>query len=290
MSDPVTDQCGKYVAIADRGGTSVHVFGNKGEVGNYKTEHDISKIEVSSRGVTAVMMQEGEVNYIRFYDQDGTKLDISFNRSVKKIGYLLDMTLSNDGQKVVISCLTVNNGDLVSKIGCYNFDNVGDNSDDNCVGGYKYDKGIVAPKVVFLNNDTFCVYKDNGFSIYSMKERPSIVKEIKLKDTIQSILYNQNYTAVVVQSADGTAKHLLLYNLKGKLVLDKPVDFDYKKIYMTDQEIIMYNDVNCVIMRMNGKQKFKGSFKTELSGVYPINNLDQYYVIDGTKLSDMKLN
>lgn len=288
MSDPISDQCGNYIAIADRGGNSVHIFGSKGETGSFKTLYNITKIEVSYRGVTAVMMQEGERYYIKLYDQDGTDL-LDFKRSVKQIGYPLDMSLSNDGQKMVLSCLAVSNGDLVSKVGCYNFDNVGENVEDNYVGGYKYNKGIVAPKIVFLNNDTFCVYRDNGFSIYSMKERPSVVKEINLKGTIQSILYNQKNTAVIVQSEDGSVRHLMLYNLKGKLVLNKPIDFDYKKIYMTDQEFIMYNDMNCIIMRMNGNQKFKGTFKTELAGIYPINNLDEYYLISETKLSDMKL-
>lgn len=288
MSDPIADRCGKYVVIADRGGTSIHIFNEKGETGSYSTEYDITMVRVASQGVVAALMQEGKNNYIRLFDQDGTKL-IEFSRSVNIIGYPLDLSLSKDGNKMVLSCFTVSKDDIVCKIGCYNFSNVGGNYTNSYVGGFTSKEGNVAPRVIFLNNENFCVYKDDGFVIYSMKELPSEVKAVDLKGKILSVLHNESRIGVVLQPEDGSAKHLMLYDLKGKLVLDKQLDFDYKKISLTDREIIMYNDLNCIILRMNGKLKFKDTFQTAVSAFYPINGIDRYYMVSETKLSDIQL-
>lgn len=288
MSDPITDICEQYVVIADRGGKSVNVYNNKGKAASYETPYEITKVEVARQGVVAALMEEGDANYIELYDLDRTLLGEAGN-TINNAGFPLDMSLSNDGKKLGLICLSITKGDLVSFLACYNFSEVGDNYLNKFVGGGNFDKGIVASKVEFLNNNTFCVFKDNGFMLYSMKEIPSDIKEIKLEGNIQSILYNEKYVGVVLETPDGSSRNLKVYNLKGKLVLDKAIDFEYKQIYITDEEIIMYNDLSSVIMKMNGKIKFSHTFKSNITGFYPINNLDHYYLISETKLSDVQL-
>ncbi|MDD3173859.1 MAG: DUF5711 family protein [Herbinix sp.] len=288
MSDPIADTCGKYVVIADKGNNSVHIYNEKGEVGSFATLYDIVKVEVAYQGVVAALMEEGDTNYIILYDSDGTKLDEAKN-TVNNAGFPMDISLSDDGKKLVAIYLSVSEGDIVSNVVFYNFGDVGDNYTNQIVGGYIFDKGIVSPRAAFLNNDTVCVYKNNGFVIYSMKEKSKDVHEENLKGKIQSILYNKNYTGVVLESEDGTAKRLMLYNLTGKKVLDKTLDFDYKRIFMTDEEIIMYDDASCIIMKVNGKVKFKYTFEGNISDFYPINNLDRYYLINETKLSEIQI-
>ena len=288
MSDPIADTCGQYVVIADRGGKSVHIYNNKREVGSYSTDYEISRVSVADQGVVAVLMEEGDKNYITLYDVDGTDL-VKFDRDVNVIGYPMDMSLSEDGQKLVLSCLSVAKGDLECNVGFYNFSDVGKNYTNRYVGGYSFKKGILSPRVKFLNNDTVCVYKENGFVIYSMKQMPIDLKEVNFKEKIKSIIYNKSYTGVVLESADGSSKHLMLYNLKGKQVLDKTFNFEYTKILMTDKEIIMYNDLNCMIMKTSGKIKFQHKLDNAISVFYPINNLDRYYLIQEGKLSEIQL-
>jgi hypothetical protein len=288
MSDPIADVNGQYVAIADRGQKSVRVFNKKGEAGSFKVLYEITDVEVaSSQGVTAVMMTKGENNYFSLYDVDGTVLSEGEN-TVNNAGYPLDIDLSEDGTKLVVIYMSVVSGDLVSNVTCYNFTDVGKNKTDNCAGIFT-SKGIMAPKVVFLNNDTFCSFKDDGILLCSMKELPKKIDEITLKGNIRSVLYNKNYAGVVLSTPDGSSKKLMLYNLKGKLVLDKTIDFEYTNIFLTDEEIIMYNDTTCVVMKMDGKVKFRHTFENSISAFYPINNLDRYYLIGEKKLYDIQL-
>lgn len=288
MSDPITDVCGSYAVIADRGGMSVHIFNDKGEAGSLTMLYRITDVEVASQGVVAVMMEEGENNHCNLYDTDGTLL-VEVPNTINNAGYPLDITLSNDGTKLVVIYLTVTSGDLISNVTCYNFTGVGDNFENKIVGNYTSSKGVLAPKVVFLNNDTFCSFKDNGFLLCAMKETPSKIKEITLEGSIKSILYNKNYSGVVLEAKDGSSKHLMLYNLKGKLVLDKVIDLDYSRIFLTDEEIIMYNKTDCIIMKISGKVKFRHTFDRDITAIYPINNLDRYYLISDKSLSDIQL-
>lgn len=289
MSDPIGDTCGKYVVIADRDDKSVHIFDRKGEVRSLSMDYDIIKAEVANQGVVAILTDDDEDgNHIYLYDKDGVKLtDIHTNSNTQ--GFPLDISLSEDGQKLVTSYLSYAGGTLVDTVSFYNFGEVGQNKTDRFVGGFSFDEGIVAPRVEFVNNDTVCVYTDLGLVVYAIKEMPNDIFKVTLEGKIQSILYNKTYVGMVIQADDSTTRQLLLYDLNGKKVLDKAIDFDYETIYLTDKEIIMYDNMTCVIMKLNGKTKFKHTFDSNISAIYPINNVDQYYLANESKLYEIQL-
>lgn len=288
MSAPIADTCGKYVVFADKGNKSVHIFDEDGAAGDFKTLYNIVKVEVASQGVVAALMEEGNNNYIVLYDLDGKEL-APISNTVNNAGFPLDIAYSDDGKKLIVIYLKVTGGEPISNVACYAFTEYGKNFPSQMVGAYKAKNGIMAPRVIFLNNNNFCVYKDNGFALYSFKEKTKEVKDKSLKGKVLSILSNKKYTGLVLEAVDGSSKHLMLYDLKGKKVLDKTLDFDYKQIFLADEEIIMYNDLNCKILKINGKTKFKHTFDSNIAGFYPSNNLDRYFLVNETKLSTIQL-
>lgn len=288
MKNPIADTCGKYVVIADRGNKSIHIYNGKGQVGSITTLYNIIKVEVASQGVVAALMEEGEANYISLYDVDGTVLSDKIT-NVNNEGYPIDITLSNDGEKLVISYFAVTKGKLISTVAFFNFGEVGQNYTDRFVGGYEFEEAIV-PRVTFLNNDTVCVYKDNGFLLYTMAEIPNMIHEESIPDsTIKSVLYNSKYTGIVLEASDASPKKLLLYDLEGNKLLEKSLDFDYEKIFLADEEIIMYDNVSCAIMKTNGKIKFRYTFDGNIGAFYPINNLDRYFLINESNIAEIGL-
>ncbi len=288
MTDPVIDICGKYIVIADKGNKAIHIYDGKTEVGNFSTDYEIERVEVASQGVVAALMTQGDTSHIILYDKEGNII-AEKTKTLSETGLPLDIALSEDGTKLAVNCMVISKGELVSEIGFYNFGEVGKNYVNNFVGGFSFKPGILTPKVEFLNNDTACVFKDNGFVIYSVKELPKDVHEENLKGKIQSVFCNKNYTGMVLQSEDGLKKHLLLYDLEGKKVLDKIPDFEYKKIYMTEDEIILYSDTTCMVMKPDGKVKFKGTFDSNILAFYPINKFDRYFLANEAKLLDIQL-
>ncbi len=288
MKDPIADTCGKYAVIADKGGKAIHIFNQKGEIGSITTMYDIIQVEIaSSQGVVAALMEEGESNYITLFDVDGTVLGDKVT-NINNAGYPIDMGLSNDGEKLVISYLSVTKGKIISTVAFFNFGEVGQNYIDRFVGGYEFED-IIVPRVIFIDNNTACVFKDNGFLIYSMSEISKLIHEENLEGKIQSIMYNDKYIGVVLEASEASPKQLILYDLTGKRVLDRKLEFDYEEIVLTEDEIIMHDNLSCIIMRLNGNVKFKYTFDGNIAALYPVNNMDRYFLVNDTKISEILL-
>lgn len=287
MKAPIADSCGKYAVVADKGGKSIEIFDGSGIAGSITTIYDIIKVEIAAQGVVAALMEDGETNYIYLYDVDGTVLGEKVT-DVNNSGYPIDFSLSDDGEKLVISYLSVTQGELISTVAFFNFGEVGQNYTDRFVGGYEFND-IIIPRVTFLNNNTVCVYKENGFLIYSMDEIPNMVHEENVEGSIKSILYNESYCGVVVANDGAESSKLMLYNLSGHKVLDRSLDFDYQTIFLSKEEIIMYDNSTCNIMKINGNQKFKYTFDNNITAFYPMNNIDRYYFIGAAGISEISL-
>jgi len=290
MSDPVVDVCDNYVVIADRGNKQIRVISSKGKVDEYSSEFNIVKVEVAGQGVVAALMEEGNSNYIKLYDLEGNVLaEKKTGVKEKDSGYPMDISLSNDGTKLAVSYMSITDNEIISRFGFYNFSDVGKNHSDQYVGGFNCEKGSIATRIEFVNNDTVCVYKNSGFELYKVKEIPKLIKKIPIKEKIKSIIYNSLYTGVVTEANSESDKNLLLYNLSGKCILDKQIKLNYKKIFLINKELILYDDLTCNIIRVSGKLKFNYTFDGDITDIYPINNLDRYYLVSESKISSVQL-
>lgn len=287
MQDPIADVCKKYIAVADRGGRQVRIYNEEGEAGSFSTLYDITKIQVASQGVTAVLMEEEELIYIQLFDKEGKNL-VEKIIHVSKDGFPMDIAISEDGKKLATVFLSVNKGQLDSWIVFYNFDEVGQNLVDNLAGAFNY-KDIIIPKITFLNNDMVCAFKENGLIIYDMPEIPEFIKEETVEQKIKSVLHNSKYTGLVLEGEETDASRLILYDLEGKKVLDKKLDFDYDVIFLSGEEIILHDNITCLILKANGKEKFRGTFTTNISAIYPANYLDRYILVTAGEISDIQL-
>jgi hypothetical protein len=287
MDKPIADTCGQYAVIADQGGKSVEIFDNKGGAGRITTVYDIIKVRIASQGVVAVLMESGNTNYITLYDKDGTVL-VDQATDMLKDGYPIDIALSVDGQKLITDYLSIKEGKEVSILTFYNYGEVGQNWSDGIMGAYTFD-GTVIPRVAFNNNDTVCAYKDNGLMIFEYQELPKVILEQNFEEKISSVLYNKKNAGVVLEEGDGGSRKLVLYDLLGKKSLEKRIDFNFSHIEMTEEEIIMNDNMSCIIMKPDGRVKFKYTFDTGITSLIPVNHLDRYILISDKKISQIAL-
>mgnify|MGYP000890752744 FL=1 len=295
MSDPIADVCNEYVVIADRGKNSIYIMNKNGAVGNFTTLNKIIKVKIAKQGVVAALMEDEDKNIIKLYSLDDTIItdSVEDNVIVEKIsnirneGYPMDIALSEDGKKLLVSFLSISEGELLSTIGFYNFGDVGKSYINSFVGGYEF-KNIVIPKVEFLDNDTAAVFKEDGFLLYSIPELPELIYDISVEKEIKKILYNNRNLGYVL-SGDGTNDQLKIYDFKGNLILDEQISSQYNKIRLFGDEIIMYNNLNCLIQKINGKEKFRHAFDTNVEEIIPINNLDRYFIINESEVLDIML-
>lgn len=287
MADPIADTCKDYVVIADRGGKKLYIFNKDGLVGNIPTNHPIVKVEVARQGVVAVLMIEDDISYIELYNKEGDLLGEKITNLVVH-GYPMDITLSDDGQKVAGTYLCISKGEIKNNILFLNYGEVGKNFTDRTAGAHIHEFGIV-PRITFLDNDTISAFKEDGLMIFSMEEKAEIAKEITVEGKIVSVLHNEKYVGLVIEEEGLNKPKLLLYDLKGNQVLELELDFKYESIYLSGEEIILLHSNSAVIYKTNGKEKFRYTFTSNVSALYPINHMDKYFLVSPDEFMEIQL-
>ena len=287
MTDPIADTCDDYVVIADRGGKKVQIFNKKGLAGSLTMNKPIVKAEVAQQGVVAILMIEGDTSYVELYSKEEVLLGEKVTNMIRD-GYPMDISISDDGEKVAATYLNISKGEITNNILFLNYGEVGKNFTDRHAGALIYNSTIV-PRVTFLDNDTVCAYKEDGLLIFAMEEIAELAKEETVEGKIKSVLHSEKYTGLVLEKSAENDYTLLLYDLKGNMVLDMEFDFDYETIFISGEEIIMYDDLTCVIYKTDGSEKFRYTFTTNISAFYPINHLDRYFMVNPQEILEIQL-
>ena len=71
MQEPILDVGTEAAAIADRNGNDIYIFGKDGLKGEIKTLLPIQKIAVSDAFTIAVLLKDGDVSRIHYYNSSG---------------------------------------------------------------------------------------------------------------------------------------------------------------------------------------------------------------------------
>lgn len=121
---------------------------------------------------------------------------------------------------------------------------------------------------------------ENGFLLYSMKQKQEEIAKITFEETIKSVMTSEKYIGVILEEYSGADKYrILIYNLKGKKVLEQDLNFDYDTVQLTNTDIIFSSELYCHIIRLNGKKKFEMIFDQPISAILPCDGNRKYYFI-----------
>lgn len=281
MKIPVAVSSGDYAVVADMNGNTVCVFSAEGEVSSQTMPYPICDVDVGDQGAFAVVLESDKTNYINMYNRKG-EIVYEIQTTIDKSGYPLDITISDNGEKLFTSYMNVGNNVMENNLAAYNFGEVGQNSNaDRVVGGYKFSDQVFS-KVQFVNNDTVVAFGTKTVEIYAMKEKPSLRKSLTFDKEIRSIFYGEDYIGVLQKETGEDAKHLYaisVYNLRGKLEFISYVDFDYDNIFAADDEILITGGNDCVIFRTNGTIKFEGKLQGRIKSMIPSGKYLEYVIV-----------
>ncbi|MGN0391107.1 MAG: DUF5711 family protein, partial [Wujia sp.] len=185
MKIPVAVSSGDYAVVADMNGNTVCIFSAEGEVSSQTMPYPICDVDVGDQGVFAVVLESDKTNYINMYNRKG-EIIYEIQTTIDKSGYPLDISISDNGEKLFTSYMNVGNNVMENNLAAYNFGEVGQNSNaDRVVGGYKFADQVFS-KVQFVNNDTVVAFGTKTIEIYAMKEKPSLRKSIAFDREIRS--------------------------------------------------------------------------------------------------------
>jgi hypothetical protein len=272
MKSPKAYVNGDYAAIADQQGNSIYIFDKAGKTGVATTVLPIVKASVSSYGVVAAILEDSTSNYIYFFKQDGTALDVKIKALLGgDSGYPVDISLSPDGTQLMGAYAYLKNGTLNGRVAFHNFAEIGKSIPDRLVGGFDepYDAALVA-QVQFLDDTYSCAFADNSVSFYSTKNAlsPELLKQIPVQEEIKSVFYSNKYVGLIVDNPEGENPYRLdVYKPNGDHVFSKGFQYQYTYADIDGDHVFLYNEDSCRVYNMSGRLKFSGTFDFPVSKI-----------------------
>lgn len=289
MKSPIVDVCGDYLAIADKNSNTIYIFNKKGKVGEVNTSYPIIKIEVAQQGVVAALLEEASANYIELYDKEGN-LIVSHKSLLSENGFPLSFSISNNGEKMMTSYLSIKEGSTENQVIFYNFSNVGKDEVDRVVGTFNQYGETIVPAVYFVSNEDAIAIGDNVLTIYKMKEKPTIRKEIKFDKEIQKVFYNEKYVGLIFENSKGDTPYKMeVYSLSGEKIMSKEIEMNLDHVKFAGKNVLMYDDVTCELISLKGVVKFKHVFTKQLDAIVPMESTNTFLLMTKNKIEEISL-
>lgn len=279
MQSLIVDACGQTVAVGDQRGSDIYIFNDKGLLGSFEVEYTLMKVRVSEQGVVAAVLEDGETTWVNMYDTQGNVL-VKNKTSMGEMGYPLDIAISADGLKLMVSYLCTDKNDVRSRVAFYNFSSVGQGQLDYLVNSVEYE-GHVVPEVHFLGNSHAVAFRDDGLTFFSGRQVPEEKNVIQVEQEIISAFGDDEYVGIVTASEeDNPYKYKLqMYRSNGSKSMTKYFDMEYTNIKVSDDEIIMYNNNEIEIYTVGGKKKFSAKYEKQVVDVMQADGSRRYTVV-----------
>lgn len=264
MGHPLIDVCGDYVAVADMKQKDIYIYDMNGLVNRISTTHDILDVEISADGKVALSTNDGDSNYIELKNIDGESL-INVKSIFSSSGYLKDITLSEDGDRLAAAFIYVSQGTLESKVLFYDFSKP--NTDDMLVAGFSQYSGTVLTTVEFMQGNVVCAVGDNALTFYRFSSVPSIIHEdLELEWEIQSMTYDNRHLLFIIRDESGENNYRAqAFDASGEMVADVGFDLAYSRAALAGRNILLYSQTDCQIYSFKGVKRFSGSFGDRIS-------------------------
>ena len=295
MANPVADTCGKFAAIGDAGGVSLYIMNGTGAFNSVTTDHAIVRVAVAANGETAVLMDDGKEDYISIYHADGTRV-VDMNTVTSVNGFPLDIAISEDGAKLVVSFAYFDDDAIRSRLVFYNFGGVGRSYYDGMVGKVEsvttdYPDNLYAD-VEFVTNDRVAVFGDRGLLVYEMEEIPNTEpKQITYTGTLRRFTFSGRYIGLLTEKRDGGKIQyaVTLYNTDGAQVETHTMDNYYSGFRIDGNDVILYSDTSLYIYRIKGRDKYKSSVSRAVSYCFATSEDNGFVLIFDNQFNRIRL-
>ena len=263
MDHPVVQTRGNYVVIYELNGTQVYILDTVNLQGSIRTTMPVQKVSIAAQGTVAILMENEGTSYLQLYDKTGGQL-ASGELHVQNSGYPLDLALSENGEKLAVSMLDINDGSVKTVIAFYNFGTVGQNSIDKIVSSYSY-ADMVIPQIRYLAEDTMVAFGDDRVILFTGAQKPAEQTSIELKDEVKSIFYDETNFGLIYDAEGGKNHRLEYYDISGKQVMNIDFETDYTNVeILANGELCILGETGCEIFNGRGIRKFQYDFQEHL--------------------------
>lgn len=288
MQNPLVEVNKNAVAVGDYGGHVIYVLDEKGKVGEIDTNLPIRDFCISENGIVAAILEDQKATKLNLYDSKG-KILVESESYMNQNGYPVAVALSENAEVMEVSYLQVDSSKVTSHVAFYNFSEVGQNKVDRLVSGRAYEETVI-PYVGFFEDGGSFAVGSGRIIFYEGEEKPIDLAIKMLTEEIQAVYRGDNHVILVYVDTTGAALYRIdMYDKKGNLVLSETVDIQIHDILIQDKNIVIYNDTECIMYGISGKEKFRGSFGKSVSLLIPSNRANRFLMITPTSVDVIEL-
>ncbi len=252
MSDPEAEVRGTSIVIYDKLGTSVMVLGPEGKIGSFDTGKPINRAAVSAQGNVACVLTEGSRAWINYYTPAGSEI-ASVSTTMSDPGYPVYLSLAPDGMHLAVSYLNAETGRPGSRVVFYDFS---ENREEDEALAEDY-PGTVIPEIRYLNDQYAAAFRDDGFTVYNVKNGISVHRSESFDEDVASVFYDENYFGFVFRSIErGHRYEVKLFDASGAAVTEADIDIAYDRARICGDEIILFNSTEFAVCSKKGFNRF----------------------------------
>lgn len=292
MQSPIVSINGNTVAIGDYNGRNIYLANKDKILGTVKTNLPIRDVAVSDNGVVAAVLDDVDVVRVFIYNgnEDTDTPIVESKATMSKSGYPISVSLSPNGQIMMVSYFYVDSGNMKSSVSFYNFGEVGSNEVDHFVSGFDY-VDTVMPLVRFASSNTAFAVSDDRIVFFKGNEIPNNIATNLLSEKVLGVYYDSDYVGLVFLDTSGEYLYRLdVYNSAGTKLCSKQFNIEYTDIVFNNDMFAIYGGNECMICEVNGDEKFAGTFDRTVSLLVPTSSTYEYLLVTGDSLDTIELN
>ncbi|HIS07617.1 MAG TPA: hypothetical protein IAC99_08120 [Candidatus Choladocola avistercoris] len=282
LQNPVIVVKDKAFAVADNGGNSILVFSEDGLTGEIETTLPVERISISDQGIVSVILRNENTPEIITYDAAGNIL-AEMQISPGNSGYPTALEMSDDGNTLAVSYLSVSGTGMKSRLVYYNFGEAGQDRSDNIVFSEDYNDTVFG-EIFFMGGGRSVAVADRGFQIIRGTDKPELDRRIPLEQEIQSVFHSDEYIGFILLNEQKSGYELRLYNRIGEQMISRELPGKYSHAKIDGDEIFLYDGDQCCIVTATGIIKYQGDLAVEALEIFPAFGINRYYVMSVDEL------
>ena len=287
MQSPIVRLADGYAAVGDYNGHIIYLVDKEGTAYEVDTRLPIRNFAISPDGVVAAVLEDAGNSWINVFNKEGTQI-VEAKATMSKTGYPLGVSLF--GELMGVSYFCVDGNSMRSNVTFYNFGGVGENTTDHIVSSYAYVDAVV-PMVQFMDEGASFAVADNRLMFFEGTKKPVSTADILLDTEIQSVYYSDSHVGLLFYDQTGENKYRInVYDTSGKKVMSYGFDMDFKDILIRNDQIMIYNESKCMVVGLNEKLKYAGTFQDRVHFIAPTNSPRKFVLIMNEGLATMEFN
>lgn len=288
MQTPIADVCGKTMVIAEQQGKQVYVFNEEGLLGNFETTMPVLKARVSDQGVVVLILEDEDATWIQMYSSAGEVI-AAVKTTVADYGYPLDVDITSNASRMIVSFLGVEGGALNGRIAFFDFSSASASDDSHLTGMLDY-PGSVFPQVCYDNSSAPMAVGDSGFVVFRGGNEPEEQASVEFEDEIVSSFWDEKYVGFIFPNeTSGCRYRMEVYTYQGRRLMQEEFDHDYAQVKMDRGEVLLYDAKTCTVYTTWGTKRFSSDYEKQVNFFAKLSGFRTYLVVTGDSMDHVRI-